>query len=163
MSDAVQMSDSEAWDYLATHEFGRLAFHLAEQVHIAPINYAIYHDPASDQRTLLFRTAEGSKLLGIVMNDDVAFEVDEFGEEEASSVILRGLSRSDSWSLRVRGEARLGCDQPGTGDGAEAVAGEAVTSGAAVPDRAGVGDRRTPRRFRWRFAGRGRGDGPAVR
>ena len=39
---------------------------------------------------VVFRTAPGSKLLGVVMNDDVAFEVDEVGEERATSVIARG-------------------------------------------------------------------------
>ena len=64
-----------------------MAFHLADQVHIAPINYAV------DDDVLLFRTAEGSKLLGVVMNPDVAFEIDEYSDEEAISVILRGTAR----------------------------------------------------------------------
>lgn len=81
------MSDEECWEFLRTQEFGRLAFHLAEQVHITPINYAV------DGETLLFRTAEGSKLLAVVMNPDIAFEIDDYSEDTAWSVIIRGTAR----------------------------------------------------------------------
>ena len=90
MSDEEQvgvMTTEECWEMLRANEFGRLAFHLAGEVHLAPINYAVDHD------TLLFRTAEGSKLLGVEMNPDVAFEIDEFDEHHARSVILRGVAR----------------------------------------------------------------------
>jgi len=81
------MTDEECWEFLRSQEFGRLAFHLAEQVHITPINYAV------DGETLLFRTAEGSKLLAVVMNPDIAFEADQYDEDSAVSVILRGTAR----------------------------------------------------------------------
>lgn len=77
----------ECWELLRSKEFGRLAFHLAEEVHITPINYAV------DRETLLFRTAEGSKLLGVVMNPDVAFEIDEFDDRSARSVVIKGRAR----------------------------------------------------------------------
>jgi len=81
------LSTEECWELIRAKEFGRLGFHLAEQVHIAPVNYAV------DEDTLLFRTAEGSKLLAVVMNPDVAFEVDDYTEESAWSVIVRGTAR----------------------------------------------------------------------
>ena len=58
---------------LHEEEFGRLAFHLADEVHLVPINYAV-----DARRRIVFRTAEGSKLLGLTMNADVAFEIDDF-------------------------------------------------------------------------------------
>lgn len=81
------MTAEQCWEMLRANEFGRLAFHLAGEVHLTPINYAVDHD------TLLFRTAEGSKLLGVVMNPDVAFEIDEFDEHHARSVVVRGAAR----------------------------------------------------------------------
>lgn len=81
------LTDEQCWELLRKHEFGRLAFHLAGEVHITPINYAV------DGKTLLFRTAEGNKLLGVVMNQDVAFEIDDYSSDEAWSVILRGNAR----------------------------------------------------------------------
>jgi uncharacterized protein len=85
--DEGVLTEEQCWTLLRTHELGRLAFHLGEEVHLAPINYAV------DGETLLFRTAEGSKLLGVEMNPDVAFEIDEVDEHQARSVILRGVAR----------------------------------------------------------------------
>jgi nitroimidazol reductase NimA-like FMN-containing flavoprotein (pyridoxamine 5'-phosphate oxidase superfamily) len=81
------MTTEECWEMLRANEFGRLAFHLGGEVHLTPINYAVDHG------TLLFRTAEGSKLLGVEMNPDVAFEIDEFDEHHARSVVVRGVAR----------------------------------------------------------------------
>ena len=80
------LSEAECWERLEASEFGRMAYHLADEVHIAPVNYAV------DERRVVFRTAEGSKLLGVVMNADVAFEIDHVDDrdEAAWSVIARG-------------------------------------------------------------------------
>jgi uncharacterized protein len=85
--DEGVLTEDQCWALLRTQELGRLAFHLGNEVHLAPINYAV------DGETLLFRTAEGSKLLGVEMNPDVAFEIDEVDEQQARSVILRGVAR----------------------------------------------------------------------
>ncbi len=82
------MTDAECWEMLEENEFGRLAFHLVDEVHIVPMNYAV-----DEHRRLVFRTAEGSKLLGLTINADVAFEIDEFGADLARSVIVRGRAR----------------------------------------------------------------------
>jgi uncharacterized protein len=83
----TMLTTDECWAMLHDNEFGRLAFHLADEVHLTPINYAV------DKDTLLFRTAEGSKLLAVVMNPDVAFEIDELDEHRARSVVVRGVAR----------------------------------------------------------------------
>lgn len=80
----TKLTQDQCWELLREKEFGRLAYHLAGEVHLVPINYA------TDGERLFFRTAPGSKLLGIVMNEDVAFEVDRITDTEATSVILRG-------------------------------------------------------------------------
>lgn len=80
------LSTDDCWERLRGQEFGRLAYHLTDEVHIVPINYAV------DEGRILFRTAEGSKLLGVVMDTDVAFEIDLVDEEAevAWSVVARG-------------------------------------------------------------------------
>ena len=85
--DVTQLSALECWDMLRANEFGRLAFRLVDEVHITPINYAVDHD------TLLFRTAEGNKLLSVVMGSQVAFEIDEYGQDSARSVVVEGRPR----------------------------------------------------------------------
>lgn len=82
-----ELTTEECWDALRADEFGRLAYRLGEEVHIAPVNYAV------DGDTLLFRTAEGSKLLGVVMHPEVAFEIDRYDDKLALSVIVRGKAR----------------------------------------------------------------------
>ena len=83
----TELSASECWEMLRTEEFGRLAFRLLDEVHIRPVNYAV------EGESLLFRTAEGEKLLGVVMGAPVAFEVDRHDAETAVSVVVRGSAR----------------------------------------------------------------------
>lgn len=82
-----EMTHDECWEMLERTEFGRLAFHLGPEVHLVPVNYAV------DGRSLLFRTAPGSKLVGVAMNSDVVFEIDEYDDTTARSVIVRGVAR----------------------------------------------------------------------
>ena len=82
-----ELTTDECWELLRGGEFGRLAYVLGHEINIAPINYAV------DGQTLLFETAEGSKLLGIVMDPHVVFETDRYNNEIAESVIVRGHAR----------------------------------------------------------------------
>lgn len=83
----TRLTDEQCWEMLREQEFGRLAFRLVDELHITPLNYAV------DHRTLLFRTAEGEKLLSMVMGSEVAFEIDDLTEESARSVVVRGRPR----------------------------------------------------------------------
>ena len=87
-SPVTVLPEETCWQMLHDEEFGRLAFHLADEVHLVPINFAV-----DARRRIVFRTAEGSKLLGLTMNADVAFEIDHFEEDEATSVVVRGRAR----------------------------------------------------------------------
>jgi uncharacterized protein len=82
--DAVEMGLDECWEMLRNAGLGRLAFRIVDEVHITPVNFVV------DGRTLLFRTAEGMKLLAAEMGTQVAFEVDEVGDGIARSVVVRG-------------------------------------------------------------------------
>lgn len=87
--EMTSLTQDECWNKLRQQEFGRLAFHHNDEVHLVPINYAV------DDRTrrIVFRTGEGSKLSAILRNGDVAFEVDDIGPDRAVSVVLRGRAR----------------------------------------------------------------------
>lgn len=89
MGDEVvnELTPAECWEMLEQEEFGRIAFRLVDEVHITPINYAV------EGGSLLFRSAEGEKLLAIVMGSEVAFEVDRYSEDFARSVVVRGAAR----------------------------------------------------------------------
>jgi nitroimidazol reductase NimA-like FMN-containing flavoprotein (pyridoxamine 5'-phosphate oxidase superfamily) len=89
MTDEVvtELTSEECWEMLRGEEFGRLAYRLLDEVHITPINYAV------EGGSLLFRTAEGNKLLAVGMGSEVAFEIDRYGEDWARSVVVRGPAR----------------------------------------------------------------------
>lgn len=81
------MSDADCWDHLAHHELGRLVTNVAGVLDVFPVNYVV------DGESVVFRTAEGSKLLELTVNDEVLFEVDDYTDESAWSVVLRGRAR----------------------------------------------------------------------
>lgn len=86
--EAVEVLEpATALDLLSQRNFGRLAFAVAGEPDIVPINFLV-HDGK-----VYFRTSEGSKLLGITVNSRVALETDVVSGEHASSVIAHGNAR----------------------------------------------------------------------
>ena len=83
----IKLSVEECWELLESHEFGRLAYSLVDEVHIVPINYATHNG------ILYFRTAAGTKLFAAALKVEVAFEIDWYDEATAWSVVVRGRLR----------------------------------------------------------------------
>jgi len=74
------------WNLLRAAEVGRLAVSIMDQPDIFPINFVVDHG------TVVFRTAEGTKLAAAVLGRGVAFEVDglDASAGEAWSVVIKG-------------------------------------------------------------------------
>jgi uncharacterized protein len=98
-SPVQELTYEQAWELLESHEFGRLAYRLVDEVHLVPVNYV------ADGRSIMFRTAAGNKLLAAALESDVAFEIDWHDERSAWSVLARGHLR------------RLGDDEQARADG----------------------------------------------
>ena len=81
------LDDREAWDLLSSVSLGRLVTSVGGRIEIFPVNFATQDDK------VLFRTAEGTKLFGTVMNEQVLFEADDHTVAEGWSVIIRGTAR----------------------------------------------------------------------
>ncbi|MFO7690219.1 MAG: pyridoxamine 5'-phosphate oxidase family protein [Cryobacterium sp.] len=81
------LSEDECWDSLLSNSLGRLAVSVAGVPEIYPVNFL-----AADRR-LLFRTAPGTKLLELTINNRVAFETDGVGRLEAWSVVVKGTAQ----------------------------------------------------------------------
>ncbi len=84
---AMEILDAEqCWELLGSVEVGRLAIAVAGDVDIFPVNFAL------DDGSIVFRTAEGTKLVEIVLAGRVAFEVDGYEPEHgrAWSVVVKG-------------------------------------------------------------------------
>ncbi|MGB0971159.1 MAG: pyridoxamine 5'-phosphate oxidase family protein [Mycobacterium sp.] len=82
------LPESECWQLLSSTPIGRLVTAADGIPEIFPINFAV------QDRTVLFRTAEGAKLVTSAINKEVLFEADEYGADEGWSVIVKGVTRS---------------------------------------------------------------------
>lgn len=82
------LSQKECWDLLSSRSLGRLVTSVDGQPEIFPVNYVVQH------RTVLFRTAEGTKLVSTAINHNVLSEADDHNVAEGWSVIVKGLAQS---------------------------------------------------------------------
>jgi nitroimidazol reductase NimA-like FMN-containing flavoprotein (pyridoxamine 5'-phosphate oxidase superfamily) len=90
-NDAVTvLSEDECWSLLSSMSLGRLVTILGGKPEIFPVNFV------TQRRTVLFRTAQGTKLYSAVMGDWVAFETD-----------YHDPPLSYGWSVIIKGRAHL--------------------------------------------------------
>jgi hypothetical protein len=80
---------SGCWALLRTAQVGRLAVSVGNEPDIFPVNFAVDHG------SIVFRTAEGTKLAALTVSPTVAFEADGYSAEE-----------NEAWSVVVKGRAQ---------------------------------------------------------
>src|SRR5437660_10972963 len=82
------LSEQQCQLLLGTKDIGRIAFSVGGVPEIFPVNYA------TDRSTVVFRTAEGTRLQRALMLR-VAFEVDDWDPETGIgwSVVIKGVAR----------------------------------------------------------------------
>ena len=86
-TDGIVVLDTHTClELLRTREVGRLAVSIADHPDIFPINYVVDHG------TVVFRTAEGTKLAAALLGRGVAFEIDGYDPDagDAWSVVMKG-------------------------------------------------------------------------
>lgn len=92
MSKAPQpvsiLSERECWELMSGATLGRLVTSVDGHSEIFPVNFAV------QRRGLLFRTAEGTKMVSAVINEHVLFEVDQHDASGGWSVIVKGTART---------------------------------------------------------------------
>ncbi|HTO00518.1 MAG TPA: pyridoxamine 5'-phosphate oxidase family protein [Microthrixaceae bacterium] len=81
------LSEHESWELLGGVALGRLVTSVDGDPAIFPVNFVVQN------RTVLFRTAQGAKLVGAAINHQVLFEADEHNVSEGWSVIVKGRAR----------------------------------------------------------------------
>jgi uncharacterized protein len=82
------LSASESWNLLTAVAIGRLVTSVDGEPEIFPVNFVV------QDRTVLFRTAEGTKLVSSAINNRVLFQADDHGVSEGWSVIIKGTART---------------------------------------------------------------------
>jgi nitroimidazol reductase NimA-like FMN-containing flavoprotein (pyridoxamine 5'-phosphate oxidase superfamily) len=82
----IKLTFDECWELLADEIVGRLALVVDEHPEIFPVNYIL------ERRTIVFRTAGGTKLWGAASERPAALEIDGYDPdtEQAWSVVVRG-------------------------------------------------------------------------
>lgn len=81
------LTAEESWKLLGQAALGRIVVGAPGSVDIFPVNYVV------DENHIYFRTAEGTKLVELTINDHVLFEADHVGPEQGWSVVVRGTAR----------------------------------------------------------------------
>ena len=82
------LSESDCWNLVSSRALGRLVTSVDGQPGIFPVNFVVQH------RTILFRTAEGTKLVSTAINNNVLFEVDDHKAVDGWSVIVKGMAHT---------------------------------------------------------------------
>lgn len=82
------LDEDTCWELIASAEIARLAVAVGHDLEIFPFT------PAVDDRTIVLRTGEGTKLAALTIARRVAVEVDGFDP-----------SSGEAWSVVVKGEA----------------------------------------------------------
>ncbi|MDJ0349375.1 pyridoxamine 5'-phosphate oxidase family protein [Cryobacterium sp. PH29-G1] len=95
------LSEEECWNVLLSASLGRLAVAVGGIPDIFPVNFV------TADRHLLFRTASGTKLIELTINNRVAFETDGVGRDDAWSVIVHGTARALDTQLEIDDAAAL--------------------------------------------------------
>ncbi|GJF09648.1 hypothetical protein NGTWS0302_14160 [Mycolicibacterium cyprinidarum] len=98
----TELTEAESWNLLSAVSLGRLVTTVSGWTEIFPVNFVV------QRRTLLFRTAEGTKLLTSVLNEHVLFEADDHNIVEGWSVVVRGTAHLLSTSDEIDDARRAG-------------------------------------------------------
>lgn len=82
----IELTEPECWELLRRTEVGRVAVAIMNHPDIFPVNYVVDHG------SVVFRTAEGTKLAASVLGASVAFEIDGYdgAAGQAWSVVVKG-------------------------------------------------------------------------
>ncbi len=78
------LDEGECWERLACAPYGRVVTHAAHELDVFPVNHRV------DGRTIVFRTAAGTKLLELTIHGVVVFHIDGIEAGEAFSVVVKG-------------------------------------------------------------------------
>ncbi|WP_022873825.1 pyridoxamine 5'-phosphate oxidase family protein [Nesterenkonia alba] len=98
------LNTEQCWQLLEQVTFGRLVAVVDGRADIFPLN--VVADTAD--RSLVFRTAPGTKLAEVAINEDVLFEADAVLDGEAWSVVVRGTAQRLETSTEIAAAEALG-------------------------------------------------------
>ena len=84
VAPVTALSPAQCWELLNRNVFARLALSVSDRPEIFPVNYVV------QRGSLVFRTAPGTKLAALTVNQHVALEIDGHDGERGWSVVVKG-------------------------------------------------------------------------
>lgn len=131
------LSADDCWELLTSEQLGRLITVAGGRPEVFPVNYGV------SDRTVYFKSAEGSKLSSLAVTPQVAFEVDHRAERVAWSVVVHGSARLVQSFSEMTALDELGIDpwELGSKYNYVAIAADEITGRRL--SRTGTGDRRS--------------------
>jgi nitroimidazol reductase NimA-like FMN-containing flavoprotein (pyridoxamine 5'-phosphate oxidase superfamily) len=81
------LDEDASWAALSSVFLGRLVTVVSGEPDIFPVNFVV------QRRSIVVRTAEGAKLMGVQINPRVAFEADDHDAEQGWSVVVKGVAQ----------------------------------------------------------------------
>ena len=98
-----ELGTEESWQELRRASLGRLALCVAGEIDIFPINFVVDAD-----NVIYLRTAPGTKLLELSINDHVALEIDHVSDIDAMSVVVKGRAERVELQSEMDAAEKLG-------------------------------------------------------
>ncbi|WP_448072545.1 pyridoxamine 5'-phosphate oxidase family protein [Georgenia yuyongxinii] len=95
------LTELQCWELLESQDLARLAVSVDDRPDIFPVTYV------SHGGKLYVRTTQGSKLLELAINNQVAVEIDTVAEHSATSVVLHGRGRRLESSAEILAAEQL--------------------------------------------------------
>ncbi|MFT4284533.1 MAG: pyridoxamine 5'-phosphate oxidase family protein, partial [Protaetiibacter sp.] len=99
---AEELDVDTCWELLAEEPIGRVVFVDGDDIEVFPVNFAV------GGRSILFRSAPGTKLELVAEHPRVAFEVDHHSDAAAWSVILWGVAERLGFDDEIEHSGVLG-------------------------------------------------------
>lgn len=102
-TEAVRVLDEhQCWVLLSGVALGRLVVVIDGHAEIFPVNFV------AQEGSILLRTAEGTKLFGTAVNDEVVFEADDHSTVGGWSVVVRGTAHRLTSAAEIEKADRAG-------------------------------------------------------
>ncbi len=96
------LTEGQCWKLLEATQHGRLIGSVGERIDIFPINIAVQGG------SIVFRTAPGTKLAEVAINENVLIEADGILSDQAWSVVVRGTAHMLETSEEIAEAETLG-------------------------------------------------------
>ncbi|MGI9621204.1 MAG: pyridoxamine 5'-phosphate oxidase family protein [Acidimicrobiales bacterium] len=100
------LDEATCWRLVAAADIGRVGFVVDEKPLVLPVTHLV------DDNSVVFRTAEGSKLQAAVLRRPVVFEVDSWNSADRSgwSVVIHGVATLVTAPARINHLNALGLE-----------------------------------------------------